>query len=82
MNFEESENIIVENASDVIYAVIEITQILTKKDKNDIKIKIANEDKLTVINITANNIDKYDFSNLELLTNNIEINDEKVSIKL
>lgn len=82
LDFEESENIIIENASDVIYAIIETSEILTKNDRNDIKIKVENEDNLTAIYVKANNIDKQDFSNLGLLTNNIKVDSEQIIIKL
>lgn len=82
LDFEESENIIIENASDVIYAIIETIEILTKNERNDIKIKITSEDDLTAIYVTANNIEKQDFSNIKLLTNNINVDNENIVIKL
>lgn len=82
LDFEESENIVVENASDVIYAIIETTEILTKNERNNIKMKIANEDNLTVIYITANNVEKHDFSSIELLTDKIKIENNTICIKI
>ena len=82
LDFDTSEPIIIENTSDVIYAIIEVCDILTKNDRNDIKIKLTNEDNLIAIHAKANNIDKMDLSNLELLTNNIKIDNEQIIIKI
>lgn len=82
LEFEESEDAIIENASDVIYAIIETTEILTRNDRNDIKIRLLKEDGLTSIYVKANNIDKQDYSNLELLTNNIKVDVEQLIIKI
>lgn len=85
LDFEESENITInENASDIIYIIIEIIEILTKNNRNGIKVKIENANNSPIIYIQASNIEGYDFSNLELLikNDNIKINNEQIIIKL
>lgn len=84
LDFEESENIIInENISDIIYVVIEIAQILTKDAKNSIIVKIENINNTIVVNIKADNIENYNFSNLGLLTdNNIKVDKGQISISL
>lgn len=84
LDFEESENIIInENISDIIYIVIEIAQILTKDTKNSIIVKIENKNNAIVVNIKADNIENYNFSNLGLLTdNNIKVDKGQISISL
>lgn len=83
--FEETENFIIEkNASDIIYFIIESLEILAKKSKNDIKVKIHKENDDTIISIHAENFENKDLSNLELLVNDskIEVVNNTIVVKL
>lgn len=74
MNFEEVESFVIENnASDIIYFIIESVEILTKNCKNNINVKIQKEGENTKISIEAESFENKDFSNLELLVSNDSI---------
>lgn len=74
MNFEEVESFVIENnASDIIYFIIESVEILTKNCKNNINIKIQKEGENTKISIEAESFENKDFSNLKLLVSSDSI---------
>ena len=85
LSFDESENYTVEqNASDIIYFIIEAVEILTKDDRNDIKVKLQREEKKTKVTIEASNFENKDFSNLSLLLkdNSLEVANNTITAVL
>ena len=85
LSFDESENYTVEqNASDIIYFIIEAVEILTKGDRNDIKAKLQREGDKTKVTIEASNFENKDFSNLSLLLkdNSLEVANNTITAVL
>ena len=84
LSFEESDNYTInQNVSDIIYFIIEAVEILTKDERNDIKVNLQKEDKMKVT-ITAPNFENRDFSNLSLLLkdNSLEIANNTITVIL
>ena len=84
LSFEESDNYTInQNVSDIIYFIIEAVEILTKDERNDIKVNLKKEDKM-IVTITAPNFENRDFSNLSLLLkdNSLEIANNTITVIL
>lgn len=69
--FDDSDNCSIDqNASDIIYFIIEAVEILARNEKNDIKVRLQREDGKIKVIIDASNTENKDFSNLYILVNN------------
>lgn len=83
--FDDSDNCSIDqNASDIIYFIIEAVEILARNEKNDIKVKLQREDGKVKVIIEASNTENKDFSNLYILVNNnsLEIANNTISALL
>lgn len=83
--FDDSDNCSIDqNASDIIYFIIEAVEILARNEKNDIKVRLQREDGKIKVIIEASNTENKDFSNLYILVNNnsLEIANNTISALL
>ena len=83
--FDDSDNCSIDqNASDIIYFIIEAVEILARNEKNDIKVRLQREDGKIKVVIEASNTENKDFSNLYILVNNnsLEIANNTISALL
>ena len=83
--FDDSDNCSIDqNASDIIYFIIEAVEILARNEKNDIKVKLKRDDGKIRVIIKASNTENKDFSNLYILVNNnsLEIANNTISALL
>lgn len=83
--FDDSDNCSIDqNASDIIYFIIEAVEILARNEKNDIKVRLQREDGKIKVIIEASNTENKDFSNLYILVNNnsLEITNNTISALL
>ena len=83
--FDDSDNCSIDqNASDIIYFIIEAVEILARNEKNDIKVRLQREDGKIRVIIEASNTENKDFSNLYILVNNnsLEIANNTISALL
>ena len=83
--FDDSDNCSIDqNASDIIYFIIEAVEILARNEKNDIKVKLERDDGKIRVIIKASNTENKDFSNLYILVNNnsLEIANNTISALL
>lgn len=83
--FDDSDNCSIDqNASDIIYFIIEAVEILARNEKNDIKVKLQRDDGKIRVIIKASNTENKDFSNLYILVNNnsLEIANNTISALL
>lgn len=83
--FDDSDNCSIDqNASDIIYFIIEAVEILARNEKNDIKVKLQRDDGKIRVIINASNTENKDFSNLYILVNNnsLEIANNTISALL